>query len=113
MKNHAAAFVVAVFLVAGCGNSDDQPVADTTTVDPSELLSTIFADYFERNLEMNPVNATFIGDHRFDDRLANSNSPEYLAAEEAMRLLHFMPRRPNLASRTALRRSRSQTLAEH
>ena len=84
MKNHAAAFVVAVFLVAGCGNSDDQPVADTTTVDPSELLSTIFADYFERNLEMNPVNATFIGDHRFDDRLANSNSPEYLAAEEAM-----------------------------
>ena len=41
-------------------------------------------EYANRYLEMNPVQATFIGINRFNDRMANSNSPEYRAAAEAM-----------------------------
>jgi uncharacterized protein (DUF885 family) len=33
---------------------------------------------------MNPLSATFIGDYRYNDRMANSNSPEYRAAAQAM-----------------------------
>ena len=84
MKIHAAAVLAAVFLVAGCGESKDQGAPEATEVGAAEALSVLFDDHFERNLELNPLNATFIGDYRYNDRLANSNGPEYRAASEAM-----------------------------
>ncbi|HEY6641764.1 DUF885 domain-containing protein [Povalibacter sp.] len=39
----------------------------------------LFDDYFERSLQLNPLQATFIGDHRYDDQLPNYLSPAYLA----------------------------------
>ena len=84
MKIHAAAVLAAVFLVAGCGESKEQGAPETTEVGAAEALSVLFDDHFERNLELNPLNATFIGDYRYNDRLANSNGPEYRAASEAM-----------------------------
>ena len=84
MKIHAAAVLAAVFLVAGCGESKDQGAPEATEVGVAETLSVLFDDHFERNLELNPLNATFIGDYRYNDRLANSNGPEYRAASEAM-----------------------------
>ena len=42
-------------------------------------LDQLFEDYFERSLLLNPLNATFIGDHRYDDRLTNTISPVRLA----------------------------------
>ena len=47
-------------------------------------MHALFAEQFERNLEMNPMTATFIGDDRYNDRMANSNGPEYRAADQAM-----------------------------
>ena len=47
-------------------------------------LDALFEEHFERGLEMNPIRATFIGDNRYNDRLANTNSPEYRAAAKAM-----------------------------
>ncbi|MCH8159661.1 MAG: DUF885 domain-containing protein, partial [Proteobacteria bacterium] len=84
MKIHAAAVLAAVFLVAGCGESKDQGAPEATEVGVAEALSLLFDDHFERNLELNPLNATFIGDYRYNDRLANSNGPEYRAVSEAM-----------------------------
>ena len=84
MKIHAAAVLATVFLVAGCGESKDQGAPEATEVGVAEALSLLFDDHFERNLELNPLNATFIGDYRYNDRLANSNGPEYRAASEAM-----------------------------
>ena len=46
--------------------------------------TTLFERFFEDELEYNPVLATFIGDHRYDDRLPNSIGPEYIAAARAM-----------------------------
>jgi uncharacterized protein (DUF885 family) len=44
----------------------------------SEPLHQMFEAYFEQSLQLNPLNATFIGDHRYDDRLTNGISPEHI-----------------------------------
>jgi uncharacterized protein (DUF885 family) len=45
----------------------------------SAALNKLFEDYFERSLQLNPLLATFIGDHRYDDKLTNNISPEHIA----------------------------------
>ncbi|MDH3490435.1 MAG: DUF885 domain-containing protein [Gammaproteobacteria bacterium] len=84
MKLPASAVLAAVLLVAACGGPQDQAASEQPQADPSGTLHTLFDEYFERNLEMNPISATFIGDYRYNDRLANTNGPEYRAAATAM-----------------------------
>jgi len=84
MKLLASAVLAAVLFVAACGEKHDPATPGTTEIDAAASLSALLDEYFERNLEMNPLSATFIGDYRYNDRLANSNSPEYRAAEKAM-----------------------------
>lgn len=84
MKNFTAALFAAVFLVAACGESQDQVTSVAPEVNASGALHALFDEHFERNLELNPISATFIGDYRYNDRMANSNSPEYLAATTAL-----------------------------
>ena len=84
MRLSASAVLAAVLLVAACGGSQDRAATEQAQADPSATLHALFDEYFERNLEMNPISATFIGDYRFNDRLANTNSPEYRAAKTAM-----------------------------
>lgn len=47
----------------------------------SGQLAGIVDTYFQQNLELNPLTATFIGDHRYDDRLGISISPEHRAKQ--------------------------------
>jgi uncharacterized protein (DUF885 family) len=84
MRLPASVVLAAVLLVAACGGSQDRAATEQAQADPSATLNALFDEYFERNLEMNPISATFIGDYRFNDRLANTNSPEYRAAKTAM-----------------------------
>lgn len=51
---------------------------------PAEELHVVVEEYFDRSMEMNPVLATFNGDHRFNDRLENSIGPGHRAATEAL-----------------------------
>jgi uncharacterized protein (DUF885 family) len=44
-------------------------------------LNELFENYFERSLELNPLQATFIGDHRYDDRLTNNLSTAHIAEQ--------------------------------
>jgi len=44
----------------------------------------MFERYFEDVLRLNPVLATYIGDHRYDDRLPNSIGPAHLAEVRAL-----------------------------
>ncbi len=80
---------IALSLVA-CGNKAEPPVADEPVVQETEVtdataeLHALFDEHFERSLEMNPLRATFIGDNRFNDRLANWGSAEYREKSEAM-----------------------------
>ncbi len=81
MNLRLSAVLAAVCLVAAC--SSEEPAA-TDAIDAGPALHTLFDEHFERNLELNPLSATFIGDYRYNDRMANSNSPEYRAAAQAM-----------------------------
>ncbi len=49
-----------------------------------ERLDALFESYFEDMLELSPLTATFIGDHRYDERLPNSIGPEHIAAAQSM-----------------------------
>ncbi len=84
MKLLATAALAAVLLVSACGGTKDTAAPETSPMNAADTLAALFSEHFERNLEMNPLSATFIGDYRYNDRMANSNSPEYRAAAMAM-----------------------------
>jgi uncharacterized protein (DUF885 family) len=56
---------------------------------PAAALPRIFDDYYEESLALDPVTATTLGDHRYDDRMANDISEAYRArvAEMSHRFL--------------------------
>lgn len=83
MKALASAMLAAVLVLSACGG-EEQVANEEPVVDASTALHALFDEHFERGLEMNPIRATFIGDYRYNDRLANSLSPEYRAADQAM-----------------------------
>ncbi|MDH3615957.1 MAG: DUF885 family protein, partial [Gammaproteobacteria bacterium] len=84
MRLLASATLAAVLIVAACGGPQDHAAPEETAIDASAALAALFDDYFERDLELNPLTATFIGDYRYNDRLANTFSPQYRAAVTAM-----------------------------
>lgn len=90
MRNLLAASLAALLLVAGCGGSggQDEQTAETavdmTPAVAKDSLAALFDEHFEQSLELNPMRATRIGDDRYNDRLAISNSPEYREAEQAL-----------------------------
>jgi uncharacterized protein (DUF885 family) len=59
----------------------DDPVASTTTVQPADdkaqKLNALYAEYWEEYLELNPLQATFQGDARYNDRMPNFLSAEF------------------------------------
>ena len=78
--------VVAMLLLTACGGADSggapEPVATADTAqeqagEASAELNALVEEFFERELEFNPLTASSIGDDRYNDRLANQISPEY------------------------------------
>lgn len=69
--------VIAVALAAGlaaCSKPAEAPVAEVTAVDQvkhAAALEQLYADYWEANLKLNPISATFMGDARYNDQLPN------------------------------------------
>ncbi len=78
------AAIAAIVLAATPTQSPAQTAPTAEAAQESQNLAQVFEDYFQANLELNPIFATFIGDHRFDDRMANSIGPEYRAESEAL-----------------------------
>lgn len=60
------------------------PAAEAGAGTPSERLDRLFAGYWDAWLELNPVQATFLGDHRWDDRWPVSISPAHIRAEREL-----------------------------
>lgn len=87
--------LVAVLAISGCGRGDAPAPAAGASSAPGQVLSRLAEDYFEEALVLNPLYATYLGDDRYNDRLANDIGPEhryavreleqrYLAAAEAI-----------------------------
>jgi len=90
MKTLITAVAPAILLLGGCGNDASQPIDRTVTLGvenstaASVALENLVEAFFERVLKHDPLRATFIGDYRYDDRLAIRISPEFLAERRAL-----------------------------
>jgi uncharacterized protein (DUF885 family) len=67
-------------LLVACAQEPDAPRIEPRAADASAALHALFDDYFEESLELNPLQATFSGDHRYNDRFPNSLGAEHRAA---------------------------------
>ena len=54
-------------------------IGSDTSQGPPQRLRAIFAAYWDDELRTDPLEATFIGDHRSDDRLGDPSEAAYLA----------------------------------
>lgn len=73
-------------LLAGCGDATNSPGSEKAgsvikQSSVSEQLDTIYNDYFEQNLKLNPLLATYIGDKRYNDQLPNYLSKQHIAKQ--------------------------------
>ncbi|MEX2494877.1 MAG: DUF885 domain-containing protein, partial [Woeseia sp.] len=84
--------LTALLFLTACGGGETaatpQPAGSSETRqeragEASAELNALVEEYFERDLEFNPLLATSIGDDRYNDRLANSIGPGYREAYEA------------------------------
>lgn len=76
--------------LAGCATT---PTADTAAAAPAAAapqpaeraaqLSQLYADFWEASLALNPLNATFVGDPRYNDQMPDFFSAEFRAKEAA------------------------------
>ena len=75
--------VIAVALatsLGACNRTNEAPATEAAAVDQAKLaaeLEQVYADYWEANLKLNPINATFIGDTRYNDQMPNFFSPDF------------------------------------
>jgi uncharacterized protein (DUF885 family) len=68
MKNPAVLFASAVLCACAAAPSSR---------DANEALETLVEEYFESQLELQPMSATAIGDSRYDDRLDETTTPGF------------------------------------
>ncbi len=76
MKSLSATMLVATLVISACSGGQRDAVTEEAD-DSSAQLAELFDEHFERNLELNPLWATAIGDDRYDDRMAISMSQDY------------------------------------
>jgi uncharacterized protein (DUF885 family) len=84
MRILPAAVLTTALFIAACGNEQPASEPQAEVADPTETLHTLFDEFFERGLELNPMRATSIGDYRFNDKFANSIGPEHREAKRIM-----------------------------
>jgi uncharacterized protein (DUF885 family) len=61
------------------GDRPAAPQAASATEDKATQLDRLYAQYWEALLELNPVQATFQGDNRYNDRLPDFGAADYRA----------------------------------
>ncbi|MGW8368679.1 MAG: DUF885 domain-containing protein [Gammaproteobacteria bacterium] len=89
--------LVATVLIAACGGDKTQDARDTAappgdaarepaavSESQGEALNRLTEAYFEESLKLNPLFATFVGDNRYNDRIANDIGPGHRAAEREL-----------------------------
>jgi uncharacterized protein (DUF885 family) len=84
MRNIVAAVLAVGLLVAACGSEQPSVEPQSEPVDATAQLHVVFDEFFERSLVLNPLQATAIGDSRFNDKFANSIGPEYIEASRVL-----------------------------
>jgi uncharacterized protein (DUF885 family) len=60
-----------------------KPSASAPAADKAAQLDKLYSDFWEEQLKLNPVQATFVGDPRYNDQLPNFLSKDYIAKVNA------------------------------
>ena len=84
MRAISVALLAISLLLAACSEKPQAPAVPAEQPDAAAEMHALFEEFFERELELNPLRATSIGDYRYNDRLANSIGSEYRAAAAAL-----------------------------
>lgn len=71
-------------LLSACTQVEPSSPDMTDAKAQSSYLDTVYSEYFEANLRLNPLQATFMGDPRFNDRLENSLSAEHRTRQKML-----------------------------
>ncbi len=74
MKNKILIIVLALSIFA-CKNEPKKLAEDSTT--GNKAFDSLTEKYYQEGLKLNPLDATFQGDNRYNDTLPNFLSPEY------------------------------------
>jgi len=87
MTSHSLLLAVSLVLVSvlsGCGESSTPPATPAAITapqaDPAQLaaeLETLYGQFWEESLRLNPIQATYIGDSRYNDQLPNFLGTEF------------------------------------
>jgi uncharacterized protein (DUF885 family) len=81
--NLRTAAVCAFLVVTGLTVSAQSETTDVMgAAMETARLHQLFEDFFEEQLDLNPMQATFIGDGRYNDRFGDGLSPKGLATQE-------------------------------
>lgn len=67
--------MAATLIFTSCKKEEKKEVAVVT--EPNQAFNQLLKDYNEGKLELNPINATYAGDNRYNDKFPNFLSDEY------------------------------------
>jgi uncharacterized protein (DUF885 family) len=90
VKRHLPTVIALCAVLSACASQPPAPAAPSPATaaapaaDAGPALHAMFERYFEDTLRLNPLLATYIGDHRYDDRLPNSIGPQFRAEAQAL-----------------------------
>ncbi len=71
--------LVTLLALAACSKPSATSSLPTVQAHQAQLLNQLVESYYESYLQLDPLTATAIGDHRYDDRLPNTLSEAWLA----------------------------------
>lgn len=90
MLQQRVIILIAAVLMFACGKEQPDESLSTggvprmTAVEAKESLDSVVEDFFEEYLKLNPITATSIGDHRYNDQFPNSIGTAHMERVLAM-----------------------------
>ena len=75
---------LALLLLSACCCVPPAIAEESASGAAAERLDRLFEEHWEEHLALNPVRATFIGDHRYNDRLSNPLDPAHREASRRL-----------------------------
>lgn len=79
MLKKSTVLILFLFALSACKNESKEKTNNSSQQNVSTNFNKMLDNYYEAGLLLNPINATFSGDSRYNDRFPNFLSDEYLS----------------------------------